>query len=945
LGEEHLSYANSLNNLAFLYYSMGDYARAEPLYRQASEIWKKLLGASHPEYATSLNNLALLYYSMGDYVRAEPLYRLVLEIKKKTLGEDHPDYAIGLNNLALLYKSMGGYARAEPLYRQALEIKKKAFGESHIEYATSLDNLAGLYDLMGNYTRAEPLLRKALDIRKKALGENHPDYAFSLNNLAFLYTSMGDYAKAEPLYRQALEIRKKALGENHPDYAFSLNNLAFLYNSMGDYAKAEPLYQQAIEIRKKVLGENNADYAASLNNLASLYSSMGDYVRAEPLCRQASGILKKALGENHPDFATGLNNLARLYQLMGDYARAEPLYEKALQIRKKALGMNHPDYALSLNNLAMLYQSMGDYAKATPLYRQAVDIDRRNLDLAAGVQSERQQLAMSRSLRYVLDNYLSTAVSAHEKADLVYGQVLLWKGAVCARQERQRLQRQRPDLAPDFAKLEVLAGELAKLSFSAPNPSRAAAWHQRIRELSDEKELLEGRLSASSIEYARLKTTKRIDPATLAASLPSDVALVDFLEHWSERSPGTQKKAQRERRLATFVVRRDSIVQLDLGAVEPISQAIELWHKNLGRGTIGPGEPDPGVTLRQLVWQPLVPLLKGASTVLVSPDGALNRFPLCALPGKVSGSYLIEDLAIATVPVPQLLPEFLSKAPPGSVAQDSSLLLVGDVDYGQAPSGKEIYRGLSGTAGEISVAREQFERRFPGGKVIERKGTAATKEAIERELAQHPWVHLATHGFFDDREAQSTLVAEARLNPSRMGIGSDRESMTPVGVDPGLLSGIVLAGANCPTPEDPRRGILTALEVAQMDLHNVDTAVLSACVTGRGKESAGEGVLGLQRAFQVSGARTVIASLWPVPDRQTCELMQGFYQNLWRKSDRPMSKLEALRQAQLTLLHAARAPTSEVKRGEVPAEPPSTNPTQKLPPEYWAAFVLSGDWR
>ncbi|HEX3657360.1 MAG TPA: tetratricopeptide repeat protein [Pirellulales bacterium] len=86
----------------------------------------RLLGRSHPDYATSLNNLAELYRAMGDYARAGPLYRQATEIRKNALGEAHPDYAQSLNNLASLYHIMGDYARAEPLYRQAMEIRKKA---------------------------------------------------------------------------------------------------------------------------------------------------------------------------------------------------------------------------------------------------------------------------------------------------------------------------------------------------------------------------------------------------------------------------------------------------------------------------------------------------------------------------------------------------------------------------------------------------------------------------------------------------------------------------------------------------------------------------------------------------------------------------------------------------------------------------------------------------
>jgi CHAT domain-containing protein/Tfp pilus assembly protein PilF len=311
--------ARSLNQQMEEAYQQGKYPQAIELGKRALKIRQQVLG-DHPDTAISLNNLALMYQSMGDYARAEPLYQQALAIRKTALGENHPGYALSLNNLALMYESMGDYARAEPLLKQALAIDKIALGENHPGYATDLNNLAGLYKSMGDYARAEPLLKQALAIDKTALGENHPGYATDLNNLALLYQSMGDYARADPLFQQALAIRKTALGEDHPSYATSLNNLALLYNSMGDYAHAEPLYQQALAIRKTALDENHPDYALSLNNLAGLYQSMGDYARAEPLYQQALLIWQKKLGSSHPNTAIALMNYAHLLQ-----QRSQPL--------------------------------------------------------------------------------------------------------------------------------------------------------------------------------------------------------------------------------------------------------------------------------------------------------------------------------------------------------------------------------------------------------------------------------------------------------------------------------------------------------------------------------------------------------------------------------------------------------------------------------------------
>ena len=128
--------ARLLNQVAFYLQARGQYAVAEPLYQQALEIDRQVLGEQHPDFASSLNNLAALYYSTGRYEQAEPLYQQALEIRRQVLGEQHPDFAISLNNLAALYDSTGRYEQAEPLYQQALEIRRQVLGEQHPDFAT-----------------------------------------------------------------------------------------------------------------------------------------------------------------------------------------------------------------------------------------------------------------------------------------------------------------------------------------------------------------------------------------------------------------------------------------------------------------------------------------------------------------------------------------------------------------------------------------------------------------------------------------------------------------------------------------------------------------------------------------------------------------------------------------------------------------------------------------
>ncbi len=218
----------SFTGLGQFYMGQGLYAQAEPVYLQALELFQRLLGDNHLSVANTLNNLAELYRSQGRYSEAEPVYLQALELGQRNLGENHSLVATSLNNLAELYRSQGRYSEAEPLYLQALELGQRNLGENHPHVAASLNNLALLYYSQGRYSEAEPLFVQALELRQRLLGENHPDVAQSLNNLAGLYYSQGRYDKAEPLLEQALELCERVLGVNHPNTVIFRKNLQIL---------------------------------------------------------------------------------------------------------------------------------------------------------------------------------------------------------------------------------------------------------------------------------------------------------------------------------------------------------------------------------------------------------------------------------------------------------------------------------------------------------------------------------------------------------------------------------------------------------------------------------------------------------------------------------------------------------------------------------------------
>jgi CHAT domain-containing protein len=210
-----------------------------------------------------------------------------------------------------------------------------------------------------------------------------------------------------------------------------------------------------------------------------------------------------------------------------------------------------------------------------------------------------------------------------------------------------------------------------------------------------------------------------------------------------------------------------------------------------------------------------------------------------------------------------------------------------------------------------------------GGAVLKLTGARAAEEAFKRLAPGRKILHLATHGFFLDERCPSALGTRPGGEPRAGG-----EPPPPlIGENPLLLSGLVLAGANrreAPgSSADAEDGILTAEEIASLDLSGVEWAVLSACETGLGKVQAGEGVLGLRRAFQVAGAGTLIMSLWRVDDEAAREWMRRLYEG--RLSG--LSTAEAIREASLGMLEARRRAGRDTH------------------PASWGAFVAAGDWR
>ncbi len=827
------------------------------------------------------------------------------------------------------------------------------FGREHPVFANNLNDIGVLNAFAGNYPEAKKYYQESLAIRKRVLGTEHPDYAASLNNLGSLLSYLYQYDDAKQLLLSALTIRQKVLGKNHPDCASNLDNLSSVFVSLGEYEEAELCLNQSLEIFNYLHGHESFASVGAIVNLARLHHRSNDFERAEAEYRKALEIVRKKKGELHPEYAMIANNLGALLIETKDFETAENQIATSLRILETQVGQTHPSHAVASANLAKLYKLSGRFDAATVLFEQGLTTTRKQLSQTAYVLSERQQLELNQMTRYRLDNYLACCLKQADLPKNAVEQVVLWKGETLVRQRELRLAADDPAIAGQFAELQRISQQLYALTKATSEPDAEESWRERVAKITAYKERLERDLMQSSAAFRDAVEDASLD--SIQQSIPSDAILVDFLEYRDDK----------ELRLLASVIRSTGDpMMLDLGLAQQAGEAIDVWRNTFGMSSQAKAA---GLALRKQLWEPLLEHIGDAKTILISPDGVLGKLPFAALPGKETDSYLIEDHRIAMIPVPQLLPALVNEE--GKKVLKRDLLLIGGVDYDtdlnspvseveavpparrkrpfERDGDSASYASLAYSAPEVEAIGGLYRRLFTPGPdaIVDLRAEFATEAAFRKSAPECMYLHVATHGFFSPPEFKSALspdlIAAAESRAASRGMDQQQRDIVQ-GYSPGQLSGLVFAGANRDqtVSDDPSAdqddGIMTADEIAFLPLSGVRLAVLSACQTGLGDSAGGEGLLGVQRAFQVAGVDSSIATLWSINDPATSRLMQEFYINFLEKN---MSILDAMREAQLWALNN---PDAVPRAGLNTAQ---TDTTDRLPPYYWAPFVLSGDWR
>jgi CHAT domain-containing protein len=667
---------------------------------------------------------------------------------------------------------------------------------------------------------------------------------------------------------------------------------------------------------QRALSPDNPRIFDSMINLAETLVGLGNIDKAEELHLRIFESREKNFGQNHPLTAHALFNLGNLYALKKDFEKSESFYIRSLKIREEFFGTDNPVVAEVLSGLSLLLARKGNITQAVELQKRADEIDERNISINLAIGSERQKTAFLESLfdRTNQSVLIQTQFAPENQTALEFAavSVLRQKGRVMDAVSNNLSAIRQHFGSEDRLLLDALNKvntRLSELIVDRPEDETLAAYQNKIKNLSDEREKLEDEISRHAAGlYIK---SAAVNLSNIQALIPPDSALVEFAVYDSSSFDNSENKKSELRYVAYILQNQGKIKWADIGRVEEIDKSVDLFRQALR----DPKRADFREIARELDNKLMLPVRRltgDKKHLLISPDGNLNLIPFEALLDE-NGKYLIENYAVGYLTSGRDLLRLQTRRESGN-----KTLVVANPNFGEPDAGTvaglrkpktirnakrqsitatrnlsdTFFAPLGGTAQEARA----IQMIFPGAEVLTE--ARATESALKQTTAPQI-LHIATHGFFlEDKDVFKDANTKAE--------------------NPLLRSGLAFAGANSREKDGKDDGILTALEASGLNLWGTKLVVLSACDTGLGEVKNGEGVYGLRRAFVLAGTESLVMSLWSVSDLVTRELMTSYYKNL----KAGMGRGSALRQVQLEMLKKP----------------------NRQHPFYWASFIQSGEW-
>ncbi|HYG03931.1 MAG TPA: CHAT domain-containing protein [Chryseosolibacter sp.] len=908
-------YSNSLFNLAFAYLQAGKYPQAGKTAEELLAYDRKLYDANSAEFASTVLSVADIYLKVDRLNEAEKLLKSTLKrYPKNTVIEGQL-----LTKLGDLYSYRSEFSNATKTLEQATEVLFHTAGDDTPEYTSAAVALGILYMGQGKYPEAEGIFDVALSI----LDPSEVAYANVLNNQAYVYKSLGQFDRAENLFKKIRQLDSLAVGTQHPDFAVTLSNLTEVLTEAGKYAEAEKAIQLALDIQKKNKGDNTASYARKLNKLAHNYEKSGSPEKAIPFLEDALKIYKKTLGVNSPEYATAEFNLGNAYWKSGKGQEGLKHLQTSASIRGKVLGKNHPKYAESIQKIGEYQWEQKQLKEAHQSFGQVFDNSYFQIEKTfPGMTEEEKTNFFYNKIKGDFEKFNSFVV-ANSKADPMllddmFNYHINTKGAIMQATEKVR----RAILTSNDSSLINLF-----TSWQSQKEQIARAYSQNVEastldSLVASANLIEKELAKRSSSFASQFSKQKATWQQIQQLLKPGEACVEvirFREYAPEKAGAFSDKILYAYLIITSETKDHPILVTQDNGSELESKFIKFYHNSIRYNM-------EDVRSHGNFFASIGTVLDNnkITKVFFSPDGVYNQLNVNSLKNPATGKYLVDEYDFHLVTNSKELVEKENESVAGPTP-----ILIGFPKFNMQTDVANA--GQSGqTRGRMRGATRGGTRELrglmrlvggSGGGISELPGTQKeisdisklfvndpkvylaqqASEDIAKSVNNPPYLHIATHGYFLEDEADERGTGEYVTNPM-------------------LKAGLIFAGAENfivdgqPVNDAGDDGILTAYEAMNLRLDNTKLVVLSACETGLGKVKNGEGVYGLQRAFKLAGTQTIVMSLWSVDDDATQELMSTFYTELMKSGNQH----ESFRIAQQHIKEKYKTPF------------------------YWGAFIMVG---
>lgn len=803
-------------------------------------------------------------------------------------------YLRALSSLGLVNLTQAKTSRANEYIMLSLEMSEKSAGKKTAAYIANLNNLSKLNQALGKYNEAETGFNEALQLCEQKFG-NGMQKAILLNNKAMLFQTVGRYEEAATLMKAAMKStkkgEKKVFGGSFDERKFKVN-LAFIYQLSGKLKEADSTFLEIRKVFENKKQTGNAEYAGLLNQMGILYIQMGKPEKVEELLKKSKAIYKERYTEDNIYYAKVTNDLGNFYRITARYEDAEKQLNKALNIRETLLGVKHPEYVRTQENLAILYWKTGKLEQAYMAYREVMDKTIEFINLYFPPMSEAEKTSYWDITAPRFQRFYSFALEASPTMNYVaqdfYDYNMATKALLLNSTSKVKeaiLKSKNETLIEEYLSWLDQKEQLARLY----TLSKEERKQQKINlaELERTANATEKSLSGKSTEFSAGYSTQKTSYKQILDLLNDTEAVVDII-----RVRGFVQDFTTDSKYVALILKKGSempaLVVMENGA--DLDKKYAKFYRNAVQQKV---EDDYSY---EQYWSKIEKELSGKKLVYISPDGAYNQINLNTLK-RPEEDYVINRYDLVIIGNSKDLVALKAKK---ATAPKKNAFLLGFPDYGT----KEV-SALPGTKVEIDgVSKVLKASGYQVAQVMAKDATEKNVKAIKAPAL----VHIATHGYFlqDAGEGEGSVF----------GVNAESASRNPL-----LRSGLILAGAGKSITgtggsdvSSNDNGILTAYEAMNLDLEGTNLVILSACETGLGDIKSGEGVYGLQRAFQVAGAEALIMSLWKVDDAATQMLMTNFYNN-WIKLG---NKQKAFKQAQLQLM------------------------AKYKEPYYWGAFVMMG---